>query len=68
VGDLIGTCIYDHFGPEVGRARKKKIDQVVRTGRPVHFDDARAGRIYDAFAYPVFDDNKKVSTDSRFRH
>lgn len=61
VGDLIGTCIYDHFGPEVGRARKKKIDQVVRTGRPVHFDDARAGRIYDAFAYPVFDDNKKVS-------
>ncbi|MBP6942141.1 MAG: PAS domain S-box protein [Syntrophorhabdaceae bacterium] len=61
VGALIGTRIYDHFGPEVGRMRKEKIDQVVRTGQPVQFDDTRAGRIYDAFAYPVFDENKKVS-------
>jgi PAS domain S-box-containing protein len=60
-GELIGTCIYDHFGPVVGRARKEKIDQVIRTGQPAHFDDSRAGRVYDAFAYPVFDENKKVS-------
>lgn len=61
IKDLIGTCIYDHFGPVVGRARKEKIDQVVHTGRPVHFNDSRAGRTYDAFAYPILDENKKVS-------
>ncbi len=61
VKELIGTCIYDHFGPVVGRSRKEKIDHVVRTGQAAHFEDERAGRIYDAFVYPVFDENKKVS-------
>jgi len=55
VKDLIGSCIYDYFGPDVGSARKEQIDQVVHTGRPIQFEHTRAGRIYDAFAYPVFD-------------
>ena len=61
VRELIGTCIYDYLGPEAGKTRKEKFDKVVRTGQPVHFEDARAGRFYDTFAYPVFDEKKKVS-------
>ncbi|OPY75520.1 MAG: Blue-light-activated protein [Syntrophorhabdus sp. PtaU1.Bin058] len=59
--ELIGTCIYNYLEPEVGRARKKRFDQVVSTGRPIHFEDARAGRSYDSFAYPILDENNKVS-------
>ncbi|MDD5245210.1 MAG: PAS domain S-box protein, partial [Syntrophorhabdaceae bacterium] len=61
VRELIGTCIYDYLGPKAGKTRKEKFDKVVRTGQPVHFEDARAGRSYDTFAYPVFDEKKKVS-------
>lgn len=61
VQELTGTCIYDHSGPEAGKTRKERFDQVVYTGQPVHFEDTMAGRGYDTFAYPVFDENKKVS-------
>lgn len=59
--ELAGTCIYNYLESEVGRTRKEKFDRVVSTGRPIHFEDTRAGRSYDSFAYPVFDEDKKVS-------
>jgi two-component system cell cycle sensor histidine kinase/response regulator CckA len=66
VEELIGNCIYDYLEPEVGRTRKDSIDQAICTGQPIHFEDARAGRSYDTFVYPVFDENKKVSQAAVF--
>ncbi len=61
VRELTGTSQYDHFPPEVARRRQLQYDKVTSTGRPVSFEDERAGRSFEIFAYPVLDDKGKVS-------
>ena len=59
--ELVGTCQYDYFPPEVAARRKKAYDKVVRTGQPVHFLDERAERAYESYGYPVFDREGRVA-------
>ncbi|MDD5475831.1 MAG: PAS domain S-box protein, partial [Syntrophales bacterium] len=56
-----GTCLYDHFPPEVASLRKSKYEKVIATGEPVTFKDARAGRMFEQRCYPVFNDEKQVT-------
>ncbi len=60
VAELVGTCIYDHFPTKVGNARKVQSDEVVRSGKPLRYEDEREGRIYDNSVYPIFDAQGKV--------
>lgn len=53
VEQLIGTCLYAHFSPDVAKLRKQQWDGVFSTGEPVHFQDVRAGRHYELYCYPV---------------
>ncbi|MBA4391425.1 MAG: hypothetical protein C0399_10885 [Syntrophus sp. (in: bacteria)] len=61
VRELIGTSLYDSFPPDVAKKRKKQHDEIVRTGKPARFEDERAGRTFETFAYPVFSDKRDVS-------
>jgi PAS domain S-box-containing protein len=61
IHELIDTCLYDYFDPEVKKSRKEYYDSVVRTGNPIHFQDIRAGKYYETFVYPVFDKKGMVS-------
>lgn len=60
IGELIGTCQYEHFPPDVATSRRKQYDKVINTGKPVHFEDERAGMTFRISAYPVFDEERKV--------
>ncbi len=61
VDDLIGLGLFEYLPHDVAAFRKAKGDEVVRSGKPVRFQDERAGRFYDNNIYPVFDDEKKVT-------
>jgi PAS domain S-box-containing protein len=60
VGKLIGTSLYDYFSPDVAESRRGQHEKIVHTGKTVHFEDERSGRIYETYAYPVFDDTGNV--------
>jgi PAS domain S-box-containing protein len=53
--ELLGACIYDSLAPDVAKARKARVDEAVRSGKPVHFEDERGGRWFDNSLYPILD-------------
>jgi len=53
--DLAGTHVLDLFSPDVATSRRSRIEQVIRTGQPVSFDDSREGRYSMNHLYPVLD-------------
>ncbi len=52
---LIDTCAYDQFTPEVAARRRALAEEVMRSGKPARFEDERVGRWLDNCIYPVFD-------------
>jgi PAS domain S-box-containing protein len=61
VDELIGLGLFEYLPHDVAASRKAKGDKVVRSGKPVRFQDERAGRFYDNNISPVFDDEEKVT-------
>ncbi len=59
-GELIGTRLLDLFPDALAKSRKNHMDEVVRSGKPVLFEDQHAGRWFDKHIYPVFDAKGKV--------
>jgi len=53
VDEMIGTELVGHFPPDLTAYRKAWGDEVVRTGKPVRFQDVRGGRFYDPHASPL---------------
>ncbi|MBN1455763.1 MAG: PAS domain S-box protein [Methanomicrobia archaeon] len=51
--ELIGTCVYDLFPPELARVRRAAVDRVISAKQPYRFEDECEGRIYDVNLYPV---------------
>ena len=60
VGELIGTCIFDLFPPDVAEHSKAENEKVVASGKPARYEDQRARIWFDNRAYPVFDAQGKV--------
>ena len=58
--ELLGTCVLDLFPPDLAEGRKAQGEKVVRSRKPVRFEDQRGGRWFDTNAYPVFDAHGKV--------
>lgn len=58
---LIGMSIYDYLPTDIAEYRQARGYEVVRSGKPVRFQDQRGGSYYDTNIYPVFDDDGKVS-------
>jgi len=61
IEELLGLNVYDLLPPEVVEHRKMQADLLTRTGKPASFADRQGGRIYENYAYPVFDEQGKVS-------
>jgi PAS domain S-box-containing protein len=59
--ELIGTCAFDVFPPDVAEYRRKMGEQVARSGRYVRFEDEREGTWFDQSVYPVFDGEGNVA-------
>lgn len=51
---LQGRCIYDFFDAELAGGRRERIAEVIRTAKPVRFEDERNGIWYDNNIVPVF--------------
>ncbi len=60
VDELVGTCAYDYFSPELAESRKAVIDEVIRTGKPLRNEDEDKGTFLDQNIYPMFDEQGKV--------
>ena len=53
ISQLMGKCVYDFLPPDTAKFRKKKVNQVFKSGKPVRFTDERSSRIIDNSIYPV---------------
>jgi PAS domain S-box-containing protein len=62
IDDLNGKCIYDYIPSDVARLMAEKGNEVIRTGRPVRFEDKRWGRYFDNSVYPVRDTQGNIAT------
>jgi PAS domain S-box-containing protein len=59
--ELKGTCCWDLFPPEVVQRRKKVVERVFQTGKPIRVVDEREGRFLDNVTYPIFDKEGKAT-------
>ena len=59
--ELVGEEILRFLPPDLEQARRAYGDEVIRTGKPVRFEDERAGIQMDNFINPVLDAQGKVT-------
>lgn len=65
---LVGGNIYDFLEPDASARRKRKADEAVKTGQPVHFEDYRGERCFDVTIYPIADESGTVTRLAIFAH
>jgi len=68
VSQLIGSHVTDSLPPQVAASRRAHLEEVVRTGQPVYFEDERSGRLIDNYIQPVCDADGKVIRLAIFGH
>jgi two-component system sensor histidine kinase UhpB len=61
IDELKGTCCWKLYPPEVVKRRKKVVERVFQTGKPIREVDEREGRFLDNVTYPIFDKEEKVT-------
>ncbi|MBD3223642.1 MAG: PAS domain S-box protein, partial [Caldithrix sp.] len=57
---IIGKAVYEFIPKHTGRNRRSYVQEVIKTRRPVRFEDERFGRIIHNSIYPVFDADGNV--------
>ncbi len=57
---MIGTSAYDYIPADTAEVRKGYVNEILRTGKAVRFQDVRNGRMIYNSLYPVIDDKGKV--------
>ncbi len=60
IKELIRACIFDFFHTDVAKREKARLNDVIRSGRPLRYEDKRGGRYFDTNLYPIFDIKSKV--------
>lgn len=69
VSELISTCIFDSLPPVTVQLRKAMTEKVIRSGKPVRFEEKGSGnRWFDSSLCPVFDRHGKVIRIAVFAH
>ncbi len=53
--DIIGKNVHDLMPPDVSSRRREHEQVVIKTKRPLRFEDEREGRSFDINIYPVID-------------
>jgi len=59
--ELIGKCAFDFIPPHIAELRKAWIKEVIRSAKPVCFEDSRSGRHFFNCVSPVLDESGRVS-------
>ena len=60
VKELTGSSIYSHLPPDLAETRQASIQEVIRSGQPVHFQDIRQGMWLENTFYPIFNNEGNV--------
>jgi diguanylate cyclase (GGDEF)-like protein/PAS domain S-box-containing protein len=58
--NLIGASVYDIFPPDMARARKARNREVIKSGKPLRYEDHRDDRWFDTSIQPVADAGGRV--------
>jgi len=58
--DVIGVDVYDILPPSVAKRRKKKVANVVHSGKSARFEDEREGMVFDNTICPITNKRGKV--------
>ena len=59
-GELVGRPIAEFLPPEVAERRRQKGLEVIRTGRPLEFEDECLGRSYWTSIHPIHDESGAI--------
>ncbi len=59
--DITGKDIFSLLPPEVAQTRKKRVEGVIQTGKPIRFEDQRTGVYYENYIHPICDENGAVT-------
>ena len=60
VDELIGLGIFEYLPHDVALSRINRADKIFSTGKPLRFQDERAGRHYDNNVYPIFNEAGEI--------
>ena len=60
VAEMVGHKVHDFLSAEVAANRMKICEEVVRTGKPIRFEDKRLERYFANVMCPVIDEGGKV--------
>jgi len=66
IDELLDKGCFDSMAPEFAAHRRKCLDQVIRSGKPLRFRDEREARILDHNLYPVSSPEGKVEAIAVF--
>jgi PAS domain S-box-containing protein len=55
IEELVGADVYGLFPADIAAQRRMHSQKVIDSGRPVRFEETRAGMWFDTVLYPVFD-------------
>ena len=58
--EIIGKSAYAFIPPETVAHRRKKVEEALRTGLPVQFEDSREGVWLSHYLYPINNESGKV--------
>ncbi len=64
--DLLGLCAFDLLPEDAARRRRGWVAEVIATGKPIRFQDTRAGLKLDNSMFPVFGSDGSVETVAIF--
>ena len=60
IDELIGTNTYDLFSPDLANNRRAQVEEVLRLGVPIRFEDKRGDMWLDQSIHPIFDAENNV--------
>ncbi len=63
---LIGKSLYDYLPPEVAESRREQVEEVIKTGKSISFEEERGDSSYALRIFPVFDSESRVSQLASF--
>jgi PAS domain S-box-containing protein len=58
--EMVGKPLAGFLPPELGEARRQRGLEVIRTGRPLRFEDEWDGRTYSSSIHPIQDEKGRV--------
>ena len=58
--ELVGTCVWDYYPPELAKARKIQVEKMIKTGAAVTFEDVRNDRYLDNSLCPILNNRGEV--------